>query len=216
MRKIKDAVSGLTHLAGFFLSVIGLCILIYVAVSKGTPWHVVSFSVFGASLILLYAASSLYHLLSVSERAASALRKVDHMMIYLLIAGSYTPLCLIPLRGAWGWSLLAFIWLFAIVGMSINALSLSAPRWLYTAIYAIMGWFIVVALRPLLQTMSGRGFMWLFVGGLFYSVGAVCYALKWPKLKPGCFGFHELWHLFVMAGSFSHYWMMLRYVAVLP
>jgi hemolysin III len=212
----KEPVSGFTHLAGFILSLAGLCVLIYVAISRGTPWHVVSYSIFGSSLILLYAASSLYHLLSVSERATKILRHVDHMMIYLLIAGSYTPLCLIPLRGAWGWSLLALIWVSAIAGISVNACSLPVPRWLYTAIYGLMGWLIVVALRPLLHTMSIRGFMWLLVGGLFYTVGAVFYALKWPKLKPGRFGFHELWHLFVMAGSFSHYWMMLRYVAVLP
>ncbi len=210
--KLKDPVSGLTHLAGALLSVVALVLLVCLAVRIGTAWHVVAFAIFGASLILLYTASSLYHLLPLSERGNRVLRRLDHIMIFLLIAGTYTPVCLIPLRGGWGWSLLVSVWTLALAGVVLKLFWLQAPRWFSTGIYLFMGWLIVVAFWPLIQTVPPGGVIWMAVGGLFYTVGAVIYGLKRPNLIPGVFGFHEIFHLFVIAGSFSHFWMMLRYV----
>lgn len=213
--KVKDPFSGFSHLVGAVLSIIGLVLLVRYAVKDGTVWHIVAFSIFGASLILLYTASSLYHLLTVSEKGSLILRKIDHTMIYVLIAGTYTPVCLIPLRGGWGWSILISIWAIAMVGIIMKLLWFNAPRWLYTLFYLIMGWLIAIAFVPLLHTMPFAGVMWLVAGGLLYTIGAVIYGTKWPKLKSSFFGFHEVFHLFVLYGSFCHFWMMFRYVLYL-
>ncbi len=213
--RIKDPVSGFSHLAGALLSAVGLYYLVRYAVINGTVWHIVSFSIFGASLILLYTASTVYHLSVVSERGSMILRKIDHMMIYVLIAGTYTPVCLIPLRGSWGWSLLISIWGIAMAGIVLKVLWFNAPRWLYTLFYLIMGWLIVIAFVPLAKTMPTEAIMWLVAGGLLYSIGAVIYGTKWPRLKSKVFGFHEVFHIFVMYGSFCHFWMMFRYILYL-
>ena len=213
--KVRDPFSGFSHLAGAILSVAGLCLLIRYASMNGTVWHIVSFSIFGASLILLYTASSIYHLLSVSENSIRVLRKIDHMMIYILIAGTYTPVCLIPLRGGWGWSLLISIWSIAMAGIVLKVLWFNAPRWLYTLFYLLMGWLIVIAFVPLVRTMPIAAMLWLIAGGLLYTVGAVIYGTKWPKLKSKVFGFHEMFHVFVLYGSFCHFWMMFRYILYL-
>lgn len=213
--KVKDPFSGFSHLFGAVLSVVGLVFLIRYAVTNGTVWHIVSFSIFGASLILLYTASSLYHLLVVSEKGSLILRKIDHTMIYVLIAGTYTPVCLIPLRGGWGWSILISIWAIAMVGIVLKILWFNAPRWLYTMFYVIMGWLIVIAFTPIVKTMPAAAVWWLVAGGLLYSVGALIYGTKWPKLKSKVFGFHEIFHLFVLYGSFCHFWLMFRYVLYL-
>lgn len=213
--KVKDPFSGFSHLFGALLSVIGLVYLVRYAVVKGTVWHIVAFSIFGASLILLYTASSVYHLLVVPEKSSIILRKIDHMMIYVLIAGTYTPVCLIPLRGGWGWSLLISIWSIAMVGIVLKLLWFNAPRWLSTLFYVIMGWLVVIAFLPLVRTMPAAAVSWLVAGGLLYSIGALIYGAKWPKFKSKFFGFHELFHLFVLYGSFCHFWMMFRYVLYL-
>ena len=213
--KVRDPFSGFSHLAGAILSVAGLCLLVRYASVNGTVRHIVSFSIFGASLILLYTASSIYHLLSVSEKSIRVLRKIDHMMIYILIAGTYTPVCLIPLRGGWGWSLLISIWSIAMAGIVLKVLWFNAPRWLYTLFYLLMGWLIVIAFVPLVRTMPIAAMLWLIAGGLLYTVGAVIYGTKWPKLKSKVFGFHEMFHVFVLYGSFCHFWMMFMYILYL-
>lgn len=213
--KVKDPFSGFSHLAGALLSIAGLCLLIHYALNNGTVWHIVSFSIFGASLILLYTASSIYHLLVVSEKSTRILRKIDHMMIYVLIAGTYTPVCLIPLRGGWGWSLLISIWGIAMVGIILKVLWFNAPRWLYTLFYLLMGWLIVIAFIPLVRTMPIAAMLWLIAGGLLYTVGAIIYGTKWPKLKSKVFGFHDVFHIFILYGSFCHFWMMFRYILYL-
>jgi hemolysin III len=210
--KMREPVSGLTHLIGAVLSAIGLVLMIYYAVSKGTVWHIVSFSIFGGSLILLYTASTLYHLLNISEKGVRVLRKIDHMMIYVLIAGTYTPICLIPLRGGWGYSILITIWGIAITGIIMKILWFDAPRWLYTMFYLVMGWLVVIALWPIIKTTPIGGVLWLIAGGLLYTIGAVIYGTKWPPLKSKIFGFHEIFHLFVLYGSFCHFWLMFRYL----
>ena len=209
--KLKDPVSGLTHFAGALLSVAALVLLVCFSALHATAWHVVSFSIFGASLILLYTASSLYHLLPLSEKATMIFRKIDHMMIFVLIAGTYTPLCLVPLRGAWGWSLFGTVWGLAFAGIAMKVFWLYAPRWLYTSIYLGMGWIVVIAIMPLIKTMPANGVLWLAAGGASYSIGAVIYAIKKPNITKA-FGFHEIFHIFVILGSISHFWMMFRYV----
>ncbi len=213
--KLRDPVSGFSHLIGAIMSLVGLVVLVYYAATTATPWHVVSFSIYGASLILLFTFSTLYHSLFISEKGTNLLRRIDHIMIYVLIAGSYTPICLIPLRGAWGWSLLGSIWGIAIVGIILKVLWFNAPRWLSTLFYTIMGWLIVIAFIPLLRTIPAGGIAWMVTGGILYSIGAVIYGTKWPKLNLKFFGFHEIFHLFVLAGSFCHYWLMFRYILFL-
>ncbi len=208
---IKDPVSALTHMSGALLATVGLVALLRAA--AGNPWRLVSFAVFGASLILLYTASAVYHWLRLPELTTAALRRVDHTMIFVLIAGTYTPFCLGPLRGPWGWSLFGVVWGLAAAGLLMKLFWLHAPRWLSTAIYVGMGWLVVTATAPLLKTVPAGGLVWLLIGGLFYTVGAVFYALKWPGRNARVFGFHELFHLFVMAGSISHFWVVYRYLS---
>lgn len=210
--KIKDPVSGFTHLFGALLSIAGLAVLVYFAAIKGTVWHIVGFSIFGASLILLYGASATYHLLTLSEKGDRTLKRIDHMMIYVLIAGTYTPICLVPLRGVWGWSLFGSIWGFAVLGIVMKIVWLNAPRWLSTIFYLIMGWLAVIAFWPLMQAVPLGGVIWLVAGGILYSIGAVIYGTKRPNFIKNILGFHEIFHLFVLAGSFSHFWVMYHYV----
>ncbi len=154
----------------------------------------------------------MYHLLPLSPKGISILRRIDHIMIFILIAGTYTPVCLVPLRGVWGWSLFGVIWGIAIAGIFLKIFWMNSPRWLYTLVYLTMGWLVIIAMYPLIRAIPLGGVIWLAAGGLCYSVGAVIYALKRPDVVPGIFGFHELWHILVMAGSFCHFWAMLRYV----
>ncbi|MGE5485937.1 MAG: PAQR family membrane homeostasis protein TrhA [Ignavibacteriales bacterium] len=210
--RLRDPVSAISHLIGAILSGGGSVILLYTGASRGTAWHVVSFAVFGVSLILLYTASTAYHAFRLSPRCTLALRKVDHMMIFVLIAGSYTPFCLLPLRGPWGWWLLGSVWGCAAAGMIVKLFWMSAPRWLSTGFYLLMGWLVLVATRPLAQAVTARGLGWLATGGLFYTAGAILYAVKWPNPWPGRVGFHEIWHLFVLAGSAAHFAAVLTLV----
>lgn len=210
--KIKDPASTLTHLVGALLSICGVFVLVYYAWKQATIWHVISFTIYGISLILLYTASTIYHWLLVSEKTSLILRKIDHMMIYVLIAGTYTPICLIPLHGVWGWSLLIGIWILAIFGIVLKAVSMEVPRWISTGIYVVMGWLVVIATYPLVQAVSWAGVAWLIFGGIVYTVGAIIYALKWPNFNRKWFGFHELFHLFVMGGSACHFWFMYKYI----
>jgi len=213
MQKKPDWISGFSHGLGAILAVVGLVLLIQSALAWGDVWHIVSFSVFGASLVLLYAASAFYHLVPARERVHLWLRRIDHMMVFVLIAGTYTPFCLVALRGVWGWTLLIAVWSLSAVGMVLKVVWLFAPRWLYTGFYLLLGWLIVIAAGPLWRALPAPALAWLGIGGLFYTVGAVFYGLKWPRLIPQVFGFHELWHLFVMAGSLSHYWAVLRFLS---
>lgn len=209
---LREPGSALTHLAGVVLSLLGLVVLVWRAALFAGARHIVAFAIFGASLLLLYTASTLYHALRVPERIIRILRKLDHMMIYVLIAGTYTPICLIALKGAWRWALLGTVWGLAALGMVFKGVSgFRIPRWLSTGLYLAMGWMAVVAIAPLTKSLPLVGVVWLLAGGLLYSVGAVFYALKWPVLTRS-FGFHELFHLFVLAGSIAHYLLMARFL----
>ncbi len=204
-RVLKDPVSGLSHLAGSALSVVGLLALLRVGIANHDPWQIASFAIFGGSLILLYAASAAYHLLKVPKQAEVVLRKLDHIMIFVLIAGTYTPICLIALRGAIGYAMLAVVWSLAIAGVFFKVFYLNAPRWLYTGVYLLMGWICVFAIVPLARAVGLDTLFWLFIGGVFYSLGAVIYGLKKPNPIPGVLGFHEIFHIFIILGSVSHF-----------
>ena len=212
-RYLREPVNSLTHAFGVVLSAVGLIVLL--ALSEGEPWRMVSFTVYGISLIVLYTASTLLHALKVDGAIERALRIFDHAAIFGLIAGTYTPVTLLSLRAEYatlGWVLLRVVWGFALLGILFKVFWIDAPRWLSVGMYLMMGWMALAALLPLIQALPAEALLWLFVGGAFYSIGALVYAVKWPDLKPHVFGYHELWHLFVLAGSISHFMMMLGYV----
>lgn len=217
MKKIKDPVSGISHLIGAVLSVIGLVFLIVYSAKYGEgAWDVVSFTIFGVGLILLYTFSTLYHMLNIGERGTRVFRKFDHMMIYVLIAASYTPICLGPIRGPWGFSILGVVWGLAILGIILTAIWLQAPRWLTTSIYIAMGWLVIVMAYPLLTTFKELNalysLIWLLIGGIFYTIGGVIYGLKKAPFTTKHFGFHEIFHIFVLFGSICQYWFIFRYL----
>jgi len=197
--------NALTHLVGALLALAGSVVLIVLAAREGDPWKVVSVTIYGVTLVLLYSFSTLYH--SIRGRAKNILRELDHHSIYLLIAGSYTPFCLVTLRGPWGWSLLGVVWGLAVIG-SLQELKLKGGgRILSLVIYLLMGWVALVVLVQLLHTLEPAGFAWLVAGGLFYTIGIIFYVID-TRLKHA----HGIWHLFVLAGSASHYIAILFYV----
>ena len=210
---MREPVNALTHLLGAALAAAGTIVLIVNGASNDSPRQVVAFAIFGASLVLLYSTSGIYHLLNASERGLAFLRRLDHMMIYVLIAGTYTPLCLVLLRGRLGISLLVLVWTIAVIGILQKLLWMHAPRWFSTVLYLGMGWAALAVAKPVLDAAPLGFVIWILAGGVFYTIGAIVYATKWPDPAPGVFGFHEIWHLFVMAGSFSHYWAVLEYVS---
>ena len=210
--QVKEPFSCYSHLLGVVLAVPGLIWL--VLQSNGEPLRTVGFSIYGMSLILLYSASTLYHWLPLSPHEEDLLRRFDHVAIYVLIAGSYTPVCLVTLRGRWGWSLFGGVWGLALIGALMKLFFRHLPRWTTAGLYLGMGWLAVVAVVPLARTLPVEGLMWLAAGGLFYTVGAVIYGAERPDPYPNVFGFHDIFHVFVLAGSGAHFMLMLR--CVLP
>jgi len=198
--------NSISHLVGAGLAVLGSVLLIVPAARLGDPWKIVSFSIYGAMLIALYVASTLYH--SVRGRAKVILQKFDHCSIYLLIAGSYTPFALVSLRGVWGWSLLGAVWTLALVGILQEIWFAKGARVLSLVIYLLMGWLSLVAVVPLWKALSPAGFAWLAAGGLFYTVGIIFYVAD-QRVRHG----HGLWHLFVLGGSSCHFFTVLFFVA---
>lgn len=194
-----------THLVGALLALFGAIVLVLLAALAGDVWKVVGASIYGGTLVLLYSVSTLYH--SLRGRAKIVLRKLDHLSIYLLIAGSYTPFCLVTLRGPWGWSLFGVVWGLALFGMLQEIRPRSEARILSLAIYALMGWIVLVALDPLLDALGTTGFAWLAAGGLLYTGGIVFYVFD-ERFRH----WHGIWHLFVIAGSLMHYVAILFYV----
>ena len=194
-----------THLVGALLAVTGASWLLVAAISSGDGWKVTSVAIYGATLVVLYSISTIYH--SVRGRAKDILRKLDHLSIYLLIAGSYTPFCLISLRGPWGWWLFGIVWTLAAVGMLQEIKPRSEARILSLVIYAVMGWIVIVAIKPLLANLGLAGFLWLAGGGVFYTVGIIFFAFD-ERFRH----WHGIWHLFVIAGSLLHFIAILFYV----
>ena len=214
-KRLREPVNGLTHLAAGLLAFVGLVVLLATAASAGRIDQLVAFGVYGVSSISLYAVSALYHLLPLSRAGVARLRRLDHMTIFVLIAGTYTPFCLLALDGGLRWGLLGLIWGLALGGVLLKLLWMDAPRWLSVVLYLAMGWVALIAAPALFQAVPAEGMAWVLAGGLTYSAGALVYGLKRPNPLPGVFGFHEVWHLFVVVGSACHFWAVLRYVAPL-
>lgn len=213
--RIKDPGSALTHFIGMILAMIAAAPLLIRAAGAHHIKNLAALSVFIVSMILLYAASTIYHTLDISEHVNKILRKIDHMMIFVLIAGTYTPVCLIVLGNKAGYRLLAFVWGIAAAGILINALWINCPKWFSSLIYIAMGWVCVTAIGQITAALTPAAFSWLLAGGIIYTVGGIIYALKLPifNSRHKNFGSHEIFHLFVMGGSFCHYMMMYGYVA---
>ena len=206
--------SALTHGLGILLAMSGTVLLLLRASRLGSSlWHYVTFAIYGAAMIELYAASTLYHSVTTTVRGRITLKKLDHASIYFLIAGTYTPICLIPLRGPWGWSLFGIIWGLALLGTAVSLVWIHSPRWVTAGIYLFMGWLAIIAIYPLSQVLALRGLFWLLLGGVLYTIGGVMYALKWPGRSNPKFGCHEIFHVFVLLGSVCHFLLMYRVVA---
>lgn len=205
--KLRDGerFNTISHLIGLTAALAGLVVLVALAARKGDPWKIVSFSVYGVTLVALYGFSALHH--AHGGRQGTLLQRFDHYAIYLLIAGTYTPFTLVTLRGAWGWSLFGIIWGLAVAGIVIDSLPRRGRRILPLIIYLLMGWLCLVALAPLLKALPTAGFAWLLAGGLFYTVGLVFFIFD-ERVRH----FHGIWHLFVLAGSVSHYVSIVLYV----
>ncbi len=201
----EEIAHAITHGVGLLLSVAGLVVLIVLASLRGDAWHVVSVSVYGATLVLLYSASTFYHALP-APRAKRVFRTLDHAAIYVLIAGTYTPFMLVNLRGGWGWALFGVVWGLAVLGIVLEAVAKQRVRVLSVILYLGLGWLIAIAVKPLVQSVEPGGLVLLVAGGLAYSVGVVFYG--WKRLPYH----HAVWHLFVMAGSLFHFFAVLFYV----
>jgi len=197
--------NSISHLVGAALALIGMVLLVGFASAQGDPWKIVSFSIYGVSLFLLYSLSTLYH--SLRGRAKEVFQKLDHVAIYLLIAGTYTPFTLVTLRGTWGWTLFVIIWGLAIVGIIVDSLHKDGSRAIQMVIYLLMGWLILIAMKPLVQALPTGALVLLVLGGVFYTSGIIFYAID-KRMKHA----HGIWHLFVLAGSISHYLAVLFYI----
>ena len=211
---IREPGSAITHYIGMMLAVFAAVPLLTKAgLSENIPC-IVSFTIFMCSMILLYGASTLYHTVNLKGKALKLFKKLDHMMIFVLIAGTYTPVCVMVLGGKLGYSLLALVWGIAVIGMIIKAFWVTCPKWFSSLIYIAMGWVCVLVFKPLWNAMPHSAFFWLLIGGIIYTIGGVIYALKLPvfNAKHKYFGSHEIFHLFVMGGSICHFIFMYFYV----
>jgi hemolysin III len=207
LSKLREPVNGLTHLGGAVAAVFGQIALL-AAASSGVE-KVVSVIVYGVSLVMLFSASATYHLVKAGPKTVEILRKLDHSAIYLLIAGTYTPICINALSGFYRWGLLAIVWAIAFVGILVKVFFLKEPRWVSATVYAIMGWLSVLAAGQMVTALSPMTLVWLIVGGVVYTLGGVIYAARLFDFAPGRFGYHEVWHIFVLAGAAAHFMAVL-------
>ncbi|QIN78186.1 hemolysin III family protein [Rubrobacter marinus] len=201
----EEVANSVTHGLGLLASIVGAVVLVALAAERGEGWHVVSAAVYGATLVGLYAASTLYHALK-GTRARDVLRLLDHCAIYLLIAGTYTPITLVSLRGGWGWALFGAVWALAVAGILFKVFATGRFGYLSTVAYVLMGWICILALRPILLLLSPGAIALLLAGGLAYTVGTIFYS--WERIPYS----HAVWHLFVIAGSVCHYLAIALYV----
>jgi hemolysin III len=203
LKKLREPVNSLTHWSGAALALVGLIALLIVGWS--TPAKVISLTVYGLSLIAMFSASATYHMVQVRDKVLEIFRKVDHSAIYLLIAGTYTPFCVNAFEGFWKWGMLGIIWSLAVIGIVVKVFYIRAPRWLNAGIYLVMGWLAVSASGQMLAVLPVWVISWLVAGGVIYTLGAVVYITKIFNFKPGVFGFHELWHVFVLLAAAAHF-----------
>ena len=210
---VREPINAYTHLFGAGLSIIGTIFLLIYG-GKGlplTPTAIISIIIFGLSLTALYTSSGIYHAIKANDTILLRLKKLDHSMIFLLIAGSYTPFCLLALTGLWQITILILVWSLAIIGIILKIFWINMPRWVSTSFYIGMGWVAILALNPLTKALSVGGIVWLTLGGIMYTIGGIIYGMKKPNFSH-TFGFHELFHIFVLLGSACHYWCILNYV----
>ena len=211
---MREPISGLTHFSAGVVAIAGLITLL--VVGRGDVGKQVSLLIYGASLLTVFFASSAYHLVQAHPRWVQVLRKVDHSAIYVLIAGTYTAFCYNYLTGAWRWGVLGVIWTLAMTGVIVKVFVIQAPRWVNAGVYVAMGWLALLIPREVIMSLPMGALVWLIVGGVIYTIGAVVYITKRMDFVPGVFGFHEVWHIFVILGSLSHYIGVLVYIAPAP
>ena len=210
-KQLREPVNGLMHLGAAVAAAIGSAIMVFVG--RDDVAKLVSLAVYGSSLVLMFSASAAYHLINAKTQVQKFLRTLDHSSIYLLIAGTYTPLCLHFFDGFWRWGLLAIIWAMAVIGIAVKLFVINAPRWVTAGIYLLMGWLSILAINEMLAAMPLGALVLTFLGGVLFSVGAIVYVAKRPNFFPGVFGFHELWHVFVILGCLSHFIAIAAFVA---
>lgn len=203
LKKLREPVNGLTHLGGAILALAGLIALWIIGWS--TPAKIIALTVYGLSLVAMFSASATYHMVHARDRVIEILRKVDHSAIYLLIAGTYTPFCILAFTGFWQWGLLSIIWSLAALGIAVKIFIIRAPRWLNAGIYLLMGWLCLAAIGEMLAVLPIGVLTWMLVGGITYTLGAVVYITKIFNFVPGVFGFHEVWHIFVLLAAAAHF-----------
>lgn len=215
--RVKDPGSAITHFIGMMMAVFASTPLLIKAARQPDKIHMIVLGIFITSMILLYAASTLYHTLDLSEKANKMLKKIDHMMIFILIAGTYTPICMIVLPQPLGIQLLSLVWGIALVGIVVKMFWVTCPKWFSSALYIGMGWTCVLAFTQILNSLPKAAFGWLLAGGIIYTIGGIIYALKLPifNAKHKYFGSHEIFHLFVMGGSVCHFIVMYVWVAAI-
>src|SRR5688500_8643408 len=202
-KKLREPVNSLTHWAGAALALAGLIALLIVG--WGTPAKVISLIVYGLSLVFLFLASATYHMVRVKDRALEIFRKIEHAATYFLIAGTYTPFYVNAFSGFWQWGMLSIIWSLALIGIIVKVFYIRAPRWLNAGIYLVMGWLCIGAVDQMLAVLPVWVISWLIAGGVTYTLGAVVYITKIFNFKPGVFGFHDMWHIFVMLAAAAHF-----------
>jgi hemolysin III len=216
IQKLKDPGSAITHFIGMLMAIYAAVPLLMTAAREPSKLYVISLAIYATSLILLYTASTVYHTFRASQRITTLLKRIDHMMIFILIAGSYTPICLLVLEKHTGYFLLSLVWGIAIVGILVKYVWIFCPKWVSSILYISMGWICVLAFSQILNNLSKAAFFWLLLGGIIYTIGGVLYALRTPGFdeRHKYFGMHEIFHLFVMGGSICHF--ILMYVFLLP
>lgn len=208
-----EVINTVSHMTGAIFSFLGMVILVVLSAEMGKPWHIVSFSIYGLSLILLFLASSFHHGLDLSDETNKMFRLFDYFAIYILIAGTYTPLCLVINRTVWGWSIFGVVWTLAAVGITIKAVFPKIPGWVSHTLYICMGWIGAVLIVRSISLIGITGFILILSGGIVYTIGAAIYYFEKPNPIPGKFGFHEIWHFFVLTGAALHFIFM--YIVVL-
>lgn len=217
-RKLKEPGSAITHFIGMLMAIFAATPLLIKAGRQPDKVHVVSLAIFIVSMILLYAASTTYHSFDISPKVNKILKKLDHLMIFILIAGSYTPICLIVVGGTLGLKLLVLIWSLALAGIIVKMFWIYCPKWFSSMLYIAMGWICVLCFTQIMNNLSASGFFWLIAGGVIYTIGGIIYVLKMPLFdsRHKNFGLHEIFHLFVLGGSACHFILMYQFVSNMP
>ena len=209
-----EVINTMTHMSGAIFSLLGMVLLIVLSAQSGKVWSIVAFSIYGGSLVLLFLASTFHHGLDLSEKWNGFFRLFDYLAIFFLIAGTYTPLCLIPVRDAWSWSIFGVVWGLAALGITLKSVFPNLPKWATNTLYICMGWVGVVQVVRTIPLIGTEGFLLILIGGVLYTAGAVIFYIEKPNPLPEKFGFHEIWHLLVLAAAIAHYAFM--YFVLLP